>query len=32
VWDPASVIGIVFQAKGSSTFDIWIDDVTLVPR
>jgi len=26
------VTSIQFQAKGGATFDIWIDDIRLIPR
>ena len=31
-WDPTNVTSIQFQAKGSATFDIWIDDIRLIPK
>jgi hypothetical protein len=31
-WDPKNVTSIQFQAKGGMTFDIWIDDIRLIPR
>jgi hypothetical protein len=31
-WDPGNVVSIQFQAAPGSTFDIWIDDIELVPN
>lgn len=31
-WDPTQVVSIQFQPAASSTFDVWIDDVALVPK
>jgi hypothetical protein len=31
-WDPTNVVSIQFQAANNATFDIWIDDVNLVPK
>jgi len=31
-WDPTNVVAIQFQAASYSTYDIWIDDIALVPR
>ena len=30
-WDPTNVVSIQFQAKASVDFDVWIDDISLVP-
>jgi len=31
-WDPTNVTSIQFQAAASVTFDVWIDDIRLVPK
>jgi hypothetical protein len=31
-WDATNVVSMQFQAAPSATFDIWIDDISLVPR
>ena len=31
-WDPTNVTSIQFQAQGNVTYDIWIDDIQLIPR
>jgi hypothetical protein len=31
-WDPTNVVAIQFQAASDSTYDIWIDDIELVPQ
>jgi len=31
-WDPKNVTSIQFQAAASVTYDVWLDDIRLVPR